>query len=96
MLCVLAGIASLGISAVVAAPATAGDATSAHATVAMPSRRVRAARIPIFFSLIVQLPLSLCSRDTRHRLALVAGIIPGQPPASVDMFIHELFCGGTF
>ena len=36
--------------------ATAGVATSAHATVAIPSRRVNAARIPIFFSFIVQLP----------------------------------------
>lgn len=54
----------------VSALATAGVATSAHATVAMLSRRVNTARIPIFFSFIVHLPLSLCFRGGRDIEAL--------------------------
>ena len=54
----------------VSALVTAGVATSAHATVAMLSRRVNTARIPIFFSFIVHLPLSLCFRDGRDIEAL--------------------------
>ena len=35
-------------------------------------------------------------RDVWHRLAPAVGMVPDRPPASVDMFIHGLFCCCAF
>ena len=41
-------------------------------------------------------PLPLCFRDVRYRLALTAGMVPRQPPAQIDIYIHLVFCNRMF